>query len=330
MGRRVVVSSGPPILCRTVILSGQRKGLRLGKLGMSTTRAHCGERLDSRRPASWATRGSKKTELHSLLYLLTYLRIKQASGCREPKRTPSSRCSNATTPLAAACSSPLSASKLLSCTRLLEDAARGACRRAAHRSQRGSRGEDQPRRCTELVTLARSRQDLGTSHPRVSLRGTTAPSTRRPWPYRRRPPAAVAAVISVCRRRRRPRVCPSSELLLRGSQTTPLKTARWHAAFYPGIVVSSTPRRHTPRRASRRRRHSFDCGGWAQQGVTIGVPSGALREPSWLCWLVVPLLGVSSLSYSLGSPSLGLGSPDPKPRLWEPKAYAWKPHRAKQ
>ena len=166
MGRRVVVSSGPPmpILCRTVILGGQRKGLRLGKLGMSTTRAHCGERLDSRRPASWATRGSKKTELFP--DLLTYLRIKQASGCREPKRTPSSRCcSNATTPLAAACSSPLSASKLLSCTRLLEDAARGACRRAAHRSQRGSRGEDQPRRGTELVTLARSRQDLGTWHP---------------------------------------------------------------------------------------------------------------------------------------------------------------------
>ena len=51
VGRRVVVSSEPPILCRTVILGGQRKGLRLGKLGMSTTRAHCGERLDSRRPS---------------------------------------------------------------------------------------------------------------------------------------------------------------------------------------------------------------------------------------------------------------------------------------
>ena len=57
VGRRVVVSSEPPILCRTVILGGQRKGLRLGKLGMSTTRAHCGERLDSRRPAKLGDRG---------------------------------------------------------------------------------------------------------------------------------------------------------------------------------------------------------------------------------------------------------------------------------
>ena len=221
-----------------------------------------------RRPASWATRGSKKTELEQclpLLYLVTYLRIKQASGCREPKRTPSSRCcSNATTPLAAACSSPLSASKLLSCTRLLEDAARGACRRAAHRSQRGSRGEDQPRRGTELVTLARSRQDLGTSHPRVSRDHSALHPSAVALP----PPPACRCRRRHCRRRRRPRVCPSSELLLRGSQTTPHKTA-----FYPGIVVSSTPRRHTPRRASRRRRHSFDCGGWAQQGVTIGLPS---------------------------------------------------------
>ena len=128
------------------------------------------------------------------------------------------------------------------------------------------------------MTLARSRQDLGTSLPRVSRDDSAL--HRRPWPYCRRPPAAVAAVISLCRRRRRPRVCPSSELLLRGSQTTPLKTARWHAAFYPGIVVSSTPRRHTPRRASRRRRHSFDCGGWAQQGVTIGVPSGYHHVPT--------------------------------------------------
>ena len=57
VGRRVVVSSEPPILCRTVILGGQRKGLRLGKLGMSTTRAHCGERLDSRRPAKYGRPG---------------------------------------------------------------------------------------------------------------------------------------------------------------------------------------------------------------------------------------------------------------------------------
>ena len=202
---------------------------------------------------------------------------KQASGCRERKRTPSSRCSNSTTlklqPAALPSPRP-SCSPAPGCSRTPREAPAAAPRLP-------------PRRASEPARLSRGRPDPswhGARHSRAISSGSRdlAPTCfagpQRPPPVGRglsaaRPPGAVAAVIGLCRRRRRPRVCPSSELLLRGSQTTQHKTARWHAAFYPGIVVSSTPRRHTPRRASRRRRHSFDCGGWAQQGVTIGLPS---------------------------------------------------------
>ena len=108
---------------------------------MSTTRAHCGERLDSRRPASWATRGSKKTTLNCLLtYLPTYASSRPAAA-----ESPSGR-----PPAAAVTLLPLSCSLQLCPLRvqaaLLHQAARGRRERRVP-----------PRRASEPARLSRGR-----------------------------------------------------------------------------------------------------------------------------------------------------------------------------
>jgi hypothetical protein len=97
-------------------------------------------------------------------------------------------------------------------------------------------------------------------HPLVG-RGLTA-AARPPLS----PPslASVAAVASLASARQASCCCAA----LRPRHTRP------HAGTPPSTraLLSAARPDGTPRRASRRRRQSFDCGGWAQQGVTIVLP----------------------------------------------------------
>ena len=152
----------------------------------------------------------------------------------------------------------LSASKLAVEPALPHHAARGRrekilppCRAS---EQARLTGEGRRSSCLSR-SISRSRVHVFGGTTAGSLRSTPPSAAASPPPPPPPSPAAIAAVTRRHRRRHRPRACPSSGLLLRGSQPRqPHKTtiyASWARWQIPSLsAVSSAPGRRTAPRES--------------------------------------------------------------------------------